>query len=581
MNVPLRQYWILLADYIRPQKCRFILLSVLMLGGIVLKLVNPQIVRGFIDAALAGDPVQQLITAGLVFLAIALFQQVITVASTYLGEDVAWRATNGLRADIARHCLYLDMSFHNEHTPGELIERIDGDVAELAKFFSQFVITLVGNFLLLVGILVVLFFEDWRIALAFGIYALISLLVLNRVRDLAMPHQKERRQAEAELFGFLEEQMNGTEDIRSSGAVPFSIRELFRLQAGILRPDRKAHLKSFQVDFVMGGLLTLGNVLVIIGSYLMFRNDLITIGTVYLFINYFNLLEHPIWELTYQIRSFQTIGACVERLTELKAVPNKVLDGQGVGLPAGSLPVTFQDVTFGYQVDEPVIKALSFRLEAGKVLGLLGRTGSGKTTMARLIFRLYDPVQGEIHLDGADIRLAKLDDLHSRVGIVTQDVQLFRASIRQNLTFFDPSIQDEQIHEAIEMLGLDDWFRSLPHGLDTRLETGAHSLSAGEAQLLAFTRIMLRDPGLVILDEASSRLDPATEQRIERAVNRLLVNRTAIIIAHRLGTVDRADDILILDDGRVLEYGSKKDLKQDPASRFNQLLRTGLEEVLV
>ncbi len=167
------------------------------------------------------------------------------------------------------------------------------------------------------------------------------------------------------------------------------------------------------------------------------------------------------------------------------------------------------------------------------------------------------------------------------MAIVTQDVQLFRATVRDNLTFFDRRISDERIRAVIAQLGLDDWLQGLPKGLATLLDTGGHSLSAGEGQLLAFTRVFLRDPGLVILDEASSRLDPATEQRIERAIDRLLRGRTAIVIAHRLGTVHRADDILILEDGRVSEYGAREELVHDPASHFSQLLQTGLEEVLV
>jgi ABC-type multidrug transport system fused ATPase/permease subunit len=163
---------------------------------------------------------------------------------------------------------------------------------------------------------------------------------------------------------------------------------------------------------------------------------------------------------------------------------------------------------------------------------------------------------------------------------VTQDVQLFQASVRDNLTFFDPGIPDEQIHAVIKELELGDWYDSLSEGLDTRLETGGRGLSAGEGQLLAFTRVFLRDPGLVILDEASSRLDPATEQLIERAIDRLLRNRTAIIIAHRLGTVQRADEIMILRDGQVVEYGERERLAADPDSRFYGLLQTGLEEVL-
>jgi ATP-binding cassette subfamily B protein len=214
------------------------------------------------------------------------------------------------------------------------------------------------------------------------------------------------------------------------------------------------------------------------------------------------------------------------------------------------------------------------------VLGLLGRTGSGKTTLARLIFRLYDPASGCIEINGADIRNARLEALRRNIAIVTQDVQLFRASVRDNLTFFDRSISDEQILKTLEELELRDWLHALPQGLDTQLDTGSRSLSAGEAQLLAFTRVFLRNPGLVILDEASSRLDPATEQRLERAIDKLLKNRTAIIIAHRLGTVHRADEIMILDNGQVSEYGERRALSADPGSRFYQLLQTGLEEVL-
>jgi ATP-binding cassette, subfamily B, bacterial len=170
--------------------------------------------------------------------------------------------------------------------------------------------------------------------------------------------------------------------------------------------------------------------------------------------------------------------------------------------------------------------------------------------------------------------------LRRHVGMVTQDVQLFRATIRDNLTFFDESIPDARLHEVLQELGLDEWLGSMPHGLDTTLEAGGAGLSAGQAQLLAFTRIFLEDPGLVILDEASSRVDPATEKLLERAVDRLLQGRTGIIIAHRLATVTRADDILILEDGEVIEYGERRRLAADPNSRLSQLLITGMEEVL-
>jgi ABC-type multidrug transport system fused ATPase/permease subunit len=238
---------------------------------------------------------------------------------------------------------------------------------------------------------------------------------------------------------------------------------------------------------------------------------------------------------------------------------------------------------------EIVLHDISFRLEPGRVIGLLGRTGSGKTTLTRLLFRLYDPEEGSIRLGNAahqengqlhSIRSISVQELRRRIGMVTQNIQLFHATVRENLTFFDTTIPDDRIHEAIRDLGLWKWFQTLPNGLDTELESGGGGLSAGEAQLLAFTRIFLRDPGLVILDEATSRLDPATENLIEQAVGKLVHNRTAIIVAHRLGTVQRADDILILENGHIIEYGERAHLADDPSTHFHRLLQTGMEEVL-
>jgi ABC-type multidrug transport system fused ATPase/permease subunit len=580
MNLPFKAYWDLLSQHIRPQKGRFILLATLLFGSIGLRIFAPQIMRTFIDSALAGGALQTLTWTALAFIGVALLQQLIAVTVTYLGENVAWTATNALRAELAWHALNLDMRFHNDHTPGELIERIDGDVTELATFFSQFALNLVSNGLLLIGILVALYLEDWRAGLGFTVFSIATILILGRLKDIAVPHQKARRQAEAEMYGFLEEQLAGTEDIRASGAVDYSIQELFRHQRLILTHNRRAHFKRWIIENAMGLALTTGTLLAMTSGYWLYTAGLVTIGTVYLFIHYINLLEEPFWAMTHEIESFQTIGACVERLTEFRNFKPEVLDGSGVHIPSRPIALAFEDVSFSYNGGDAVLNGLTFDLSPGSVLGLLGRTGSGKTTLARLIFRLYDPKSGGIKINGVDVRQAQLETLRRNIAIVTQDVQLFRASVRDNLTFFDRSISDEKIIVTLNELELGDWVQSLPQGLDTQLDTGSRSLSAGEAQLLAFTRVFLRDPGLVILDEASSRLDPATEQRLERAIDKLLQNRTAIVIAHRLGTVHRADEIMILESGQVSEYGHRRQLAADPNSRFYQLLQTGLEEVL-
>ncbi|MBN2004199.1 MAG: ABC transporter ATP-binding protein [Anaerolineae bacterium] len=580
MNIPLKQYWDLLARHIQSQKTHFAILTALLLTSIGMQVFNPQIMRQFIDATQTGAAAQTLLVWAAAYIGLALAQQGIAIGASYFGETVAWTATNALRGELARHCLYLDMTFHNEMSPGKLIERIDGDVMELSNFFSQLVIRVVGNILLLIGILAALSLVDWRLGAAFALLSVVALFTLNQVRELAVPYLKAFRESTAELFGYLEERLSGTEDVRSSGAVDFVLHGLYRLAYANLGHWRKTHQMYFWVESAGAALIMVGQTMALIGCYLLIKPGLITIGTAFLIVHYVNLLGRPINELTRQAESMQNIGAATERLAELRAIPGKIADGPGAAIPAGPLALHFDNVSFAYAEDEPVLKDVAFRLAPGKTLGLLGRTGSGKTTLARLIFRLYDPRRGAIRLDGVDLRDARLKELRGRVAMVTQDVQLFQATVRDNLTFFDHSISDERIQAVIAELELADWYNGLPEGLDTKLETGGRGLSAGEAQLLAFTRIFLRDPGLVILDEASSRLDPATEQLIERAVDKLLRDRTAIIIAHRLGTVRRADEIMILQDGSVIEHGDRANLAADANSQFYHLLQTGLEEVL-
>ncbi|MAF11107.1 hypothetical protein CMK11_11715 [Candidatus Poribacteria bacterium] len=280
------------------------------------------------------------------------------------------------------------------------------------------------------------------------------------------------------------------------------------------------------------------------------------------------------------MEDFQKATAGITRVQELMAREGKIHDGARDLPTGGAAGVEFDDVTFAYAPGEPVLRDVSFRLAPGRTLGLLGRTGSGKTTVTRLLFRLYDPDVGRVTVDGVDLPDARASDIRRRVAMVTQEVHLFRASLRDNLSLFSREVDDDTIARVLCDLGLESWYRALPEGLDSVLESKGVGLSAGQQQLLAFARVFLRDPGVVILDEPSSRLDPATEQHVEAAVERLLRGRTAIIIAHRLATVRRVDDVIILDDGRIAEAGPRAALAADAASRFSELLRTGMEDEL-
>jgi ABC-type multidrug transport system fused ATPase/permease subunit len=606
MNLPLRHYWRLLKTYLAAQRGRVALLGALLFGGIALQLANPQILRYFIDTAQAGGALGALLTAALLFIGVAVLQQALSVGATYVGELVGWTATNALRADLLRHALRLDMGFHNARTPGELIERIDGDVTALANFFSQFVLRVLGNAVLLAGILALYVREDWRAGLAMGLFVLAALLVLNMLRGVGTPHWAAGRAASASFMGFIEERLAGLEDIRSSGAAVYQMRQLYGHMRQLLQRYRKARLVNHLALISARAMFVLGQATALaVGAYL-FYSGAISVGTVYMLSYYAGLLIAPLEQLSHQIQDLQQAGAGVQRVAELRGMEPEVADGPGAELPDGAPAVEFEHVSFAYdrapkmedrelKIEDShplssilhprssrqlVLDDTSFRLAPGATLGLLGRTGSGKTTLTRLLARLYDATGGAVRLAGADVRELRLADLRRRVGVVTQDVQLFRASVRDNLTFFDRAIPDERILRALDEMGLGEWFGSLPRGLDTPLTAGGETLSAGEAQLLAFTRVLLKEPGLVILDEASSRLDPATERRIERAVGRLLEGRTGIIIAHKLATVQRVDEIMVLEAGRIVEHGPRAALAADRDSRFAGLLRTGLEEVL-
>jgi len=387
------------------------------------------------------------------------------------------------------------------------------------------------------------------------------------------------RQASAAFYGFLGEYLAGLEDIRSSGAGAFVLRRC----AEMMRPWLAVTLKAGTWDYAMGatssGLFALGTAVAFALSALLFREGALTIGTVYLIFQYTELLRQPIERISDDVQDLQQADASMGRIETLLGTAPRLADGPGAALPSGPLAVELDGVSFGYAEDAPVLRDVSVRLEPGRVLGVVGRTGSGKTTLTRLLARFYDPQAGVVRLGGVDLRAVRLAAVRTRIGLVTQEVNIFNASVRDNLTLFDDGVPDSRISAVLDTLGLTGWLGELPRGLDTLLGPGGAGLSAGQAQVLACARIFLRDPDIVILDEASSRLDPATERLAHAALGRLLNDRTGIIVAHRLSTMAYADDILVLEDGQVREHGPRLTLAADPASRFAGLLRVAAEEV--
>ena len=584
-----------LVRYLRPQGRRLTTLAVFLLASIGVQLLSPLIVRRFIDTAAQGGAHAALSVLWLLagaFIAAAIVTQLLQIAATYFSEQLAWTATNALRRDFATHTLGLDMSFHTATSPGDVIERVDGDVAALANFFSQFVLQIIGGALLLAGIFVVLLLADWRIGMALGAVAVVAGLTMHAMRNVARAQWERVRNAFSAFSAFLEERIAGLEDIRANGGGAHAMRRFAAINRELAASNMAAIRRGQWIYLIASGLFSLGFAIALAVGARLYQVHAVTIGAVFMFMQYAGMMAQPIVLIGTQLQQFQTASASLTRIRALLAVGPQLKDGPGLDWAASrrfAPRVAFEHVSFAYRADSPVLQDVSLSLAPGTVLGLLGRTGSGKTTLSRLLFRLYDPTEGRVTLDGLDIRGATLAELRGRIGLVTQEVQLFDASVRDNATLFDAAISDARIVEVLTDLGLGDWLARQPDGLDTVLVAGG-GLSAGEAQLLAFGRVFLKDPGLIVLDEASSRLDPVSDRLIEQALDKLLGGRadgaraggkrTAIIIAHKLSTVARADRICILEHGRVLEAAEREALVADPNSAFSKLLAHGVEAAL-
>ncbi|NBC70349.1 ABC transporter ATP-binding protein [Paenibacillus sacheonensis] len=567
-----------LFQYLRPVKWRMLALVLLLFVMTALQLLNPQLVQRFIDQATGSGSVSSLLSLAGLYLLIAVLNQLFTVSVDYLGNDVSWRATNRIRADLLKHVLLLDMRFHNTKTPGEMIERIDGDVTSMSNFFAMFVAKIIGSFVLLAGILGYMFVYNWPIAATMTAFTCMSIGVMFGIRDMGVNASQSERQANAALFGLIEERIAGIEDVQANGGVPRLMNRYHRAMRSVFLFGRRAWMRRVMPWNVTVVMFTVTVTIVLMISVHMYLRGQITLGMLFLFFQYTQMLNDPIEQLGDQMQEFQKAKSGMRRARELLSLQSEIAEGGDNELPQGPLSVSFEQVNFGYNEEQRILHDISFMLQPGERLGLIGRTGSGKSSISRLLLRLYNLDTGVIRVGGVDIRSLRLKALYQKVGMVTQDVQLFDGTLRDNLTLFNPRLSDEEILETTNRLGLLPWIEALPEGLDSRLSAGGASLSAGEAQLFALTRVFLTKPSLVILDEPSSRLDAATEAILQTAVDQLLEGCTGIVIAHRLATLDQVDKIMVLRQGRMIEFGARAALAQNPSSEYAQLLRANRQE---
>jgi ABC-type multidrug transport system fused ATPase/permease subunit len=570
----------LLVAYLRPHRRRVFALVAILVAAMLLPVAGPVLVGRFADDALNGQPVSQLTLIAIVFLVITLTADGLQLLVTWLSVRLAWEIGNQLRGDLARKATSLELAWHGEHSPGLLIERIDGDIDAINKFSSTAVLQLLGNAVLLSGVLVVALFVDWRAGLLIGVATVVASVLLVTLRSVGVPAHDHEREVLSHLYGDLEERLGGLEDLRANGAGRYAVHRLHDHSSRWWHAARRAALLGDSSYVAAGVVFSLGSAATLgLGVWLLRQGEL-SEGSVLVLFRFSQMIREPLERIAEQMREFRKAAAGARRAARMLATQPRIVDGAGAALPAGPLSVELDHVELIYDDEEdegdeahPVLHDIDLRIAPGTVLGVLGRTGSGKTSLGRLLLRFWDPTGGTVRLGDVDLRDTTAAELRRRVGVVTQEVELLRASLRDNLTLFDAwPASDERLTEVLGDVGLSAWVAALPDGLDTPL-AGSDALSAGEAQLLAFARVLLADPGLVLLDEASSRLDPATEARVIAATERLLAGRTVVIIAHRLATLDRADQILVMDHGRVVELGDREALAADPDSRYTHLLR--------
>ena len=589
-RLALRDYADVLLRYLRDDRGLFALLASLLASNIAVALLTPFLAAQFIDEATQPTsegtaPMQPLLLLAGAFLVAGVSGQLLKVATTHLGAHVAWRATNRLQTDVVRHCLGLDLAFHHEHGPGTMVERVDGDVRRLNHFFAEFFTQIVGNVVLLAGLLVVVTLVDWRLAAAFVVASGLALGLLVYLKDSASPRWGRSFESNAILYNELEERFGGVRDLRANSARDYVMRKFAeRLRANYLT-TRAAATFGVVVQHAGALVVALGTVAALAVAAALYLGGSISLGSVVMVSMYGAMIFAPLGAIIREVDDFQRSTAALGRVRQLLAREPTVAGGRGAGWESGPLRVECDGVSFTYprasdsstsdEAPPPSLHNVGFELAPGEILGVVGRTGAGKSTLARLLLRLYDPTAGRIRFDGQDIRQATTQELRRRVSVITQDVHIFDASLRSNIAVFNPAISDESILEALRQVGLLSWYRRQSEGLDTLLSSGGEGMSAGEAQLLGVARAFLVDPGLLILDEPTSRLDPVTERAFDDALASLLENRTCVIAAHRLATLARVDRILVLDQGRVVEIGERQVLVADSSSRFAALLAQG------
>jgi ATP-binding cassette subfamily B protein len=549
----------------RPYRARSAVAVVTLVAYTVVALLPPYLAKLAVDDGIEAKDLRTLSIVVAAFLAAGIAAFVLSSAQTYTTGWVGERALADLRIQLFTHLQRLSLGYYERNRTGAIVSRITNDVEALDLLVTDGISSLVQNSLLLVGTVIVLFVLDWRLALATLIVLPLMALATAWFRSRSNHAYRRVRERLGLVTATLAEDLSGMRVVQSFTREPTS-QSTFR---GVNERYRESNYETVILNGVyfpaVDILSSVATAIVLgLGGWFVVEGDM-TIGTLLAFTLYLGNFFDPVQQLSQLYNTFLSATAALDRITAVLDEKPDIVDSAGVReLPPIHGHVRFDHVRFGYGELPDVLHDFDLDVPAGTTVALVGHTGAGKSTIAKLLARFYDPRDGRLTIDGTDLRDVTQASLRRQLGIVPQEGFLFAGSIAENIAFGRPGASRTEIEAAAGAVGADGFVLELSEGYDTQVGERGFKLSLGQRQLVAFARALLADPRILILDEATSSVDIGTERRIDRGLRRLVTGRTAFIIAHRLSTIRRADMIVVLDHGRIVDIGTHEDLIARP-----------------